>query len=504
MLSIKVLGDYIDGQFVRPRGAERKIVSHDPGDSGYRIGSFPIYPQHVDAALVAARQASPEWRRRDPADRTDLLRKFAAEVVNRRKTLCDLLSVETGKPLWEAEEEVEALAAQVEIEIREGVRTVSPFRISEVRTGVSGSCQFKPLGVVVVLGAAISPAHLACGQILPALLAGNTVVFKPSKLVPAVGQFLAELFEHIETPPGVFNLVQGDADAGWALAAHKDVDAVLFTGSYPTGKRILQATMDQPHKLVALQMGGINTAVVLADADLDQALYETVSGAYLTTGQRYTSTRQVIVEAGHYPKFAAAFVEAAAALKIGYAFDPEVFLGPMLSESARDRAIDLQERLGSLGLRTLLASEPVKPGRPGHYLSPAVFALEPSVRAAPFRPDGLFFGPQTVLVPMLSEEDGLRLANGTEAGFSATIFTRDADRFRDWAERLRYGLVNQNMATTETTMRLPLSGAGRCGNHRPAGLFSQRNCTFPVSSLCTDSLEPERRRPTFPKQVVRW
>jgi succinylglutamic semialdehyde dehydrogenase len=500
MITTKVLGDFIGGRFERPAGAERKIISRDPGDSGYRIGSFPVYPQHVESAVVAARQALPAWRALDISERADVLRRFTAEVVNCRRELRELVAAETGRPLFEAEEEVSALEAQAEIEIREGVRFVSPFQVKGIRHGVEGRCNFRPLGVVAVLGSAVSPVHLACAHILPALLAGNTVVFKPSKLVPACGQFLARVFEEIQLPAGAFNLVQGDAAAGWELAAHSEVEGVLFTGSFPTGQRILEATVGQPHKLVALQMGGINTAVVLDDADLETAVYETVCGAFLTAGQRYGSTRLVVVEEALAPRFAEAFVEASRRLKVGYAFDPGVFMGPMLSETARDRALDQQEKLSALGLRTLLHCQPLKPGRPGYYVSPGVYALDlPEARAA-FHPDGLFFGPQAVLVAVSGEGEALDVANLTEFGFCAAVFTADPARFDRLAEELRFGVINHNLGTTDQSLRLPLDGAGRCGNNRPAGVFNQRNCCFPVASLiATGASDPDRRRKVFPR-----
>ncbi len=500
MISVKVLGDYLDGRFVRPPGARRKIVSRDPGDVGYRIGAFPTYPDHVPQAVAAAASAQPAWAALEPGDRANLLRKFAAEVVNRRRELRDVIAAETGRPLFEAEEEVAALEAQAEIEIREGVRMVNPFRVSEIRHGVAGACRFRPLGVVAVLGSAVSPLSLSCAHILPALLTGNCVVFKPSKLVPACGQWLARLFEHIETPPGVFNMVQGDAAAGAALAAHPEVAGVLVTGSYPTGRRILEATTAQPHKLVALQMGGLNAALVLEDADLENAVYETVCGAFLSTGQRLSSTRLVIVSEAVFERFANAFVEKVGRLKVGYAFEPGVFLGPLLSESARDRSLDMQERLVALGVKTLLRAEPLSLSRRGYYLSPGVYLLERTAERERFAPDDLFFGPQALLLPAATDEEALRLANLTQFGFAAAVFTRDGKRFEELAGRLRYGLVNHNLGTTELSMRLPLGGANRCGNNRPGGIFGQRNCTQPVSSLLLGTgAEREPRRRPFPR-----
>ena len=501
MYTVKVRGDYVNGKFVRPRGAERRIVSKDPGDAGYRIGSFPVYPQHVDAAVSAARRAFEDWSRLDQTRRADMLRKFAAEVVNNRSELVKLIAAETGKPAWEAEVEARDVEACVETEIREGVRSVSPFKVGEIRWGVEGSCRFKPLGVAVVLGPAISPVHLACSQIIPALLSGCTVVFKPSKLVPGTGQFVTSLFDEIELPRGVFNMVQGDAATGSQLAGHDDVDAVLFTGSYPAGKRILQATAEQPHKMVALQMGGVNVALVLRDAEFDRAVYETVTGAFLTAGQRYTTTGVILIDRHIFPRFLEAFVDVVKSLKVGYSIDPDVFMGPVLSDSARVRFLDLQERMSGTDARPVLEGKSLKLERPGFYLSPAVHVAESATGIDDFRPEGLSFGPDVVLVPVDSPNKGCELANSTQYPFAAAVFSQDPDRFEECARRLRFGIVNCNTATTSTSMRLPLGGTRKCSNHRPAGVFSQRNCTFPVATLRAHTpFEPDRVLPCYPRK----
>jgi len=499
MYTVKVRGDYINGKFIRPKGAGERIVSKDPGDAGYRIGSFPTYPENVDKAVTAARSASESWSRLGQTVRADMLRKFSAEVVNHREKLKELIAAETGKPLWEAEQEVLAVEAQVETEIREGVRTVSPFKVGEIRWGVDGNCRFRPLGVVAIMGSAISPVHLPCGQIIPALLSGNTVVFKPSKLVPAIGQFIAKLFHEIDLPRGVFNLVQGDAAIGSRLAGLPQVDGVLFTGSYPASKRIMQVTADQFNKLVALQLGGVNVALVLDDADLERAVYECALGAFLTSGQQYTSTGVVLVARQVFDAFTEAFLNTVASLKVGYAFDPDVFMGPVLSDSARVRFLDLQQRLDHTGTRALMASRALKLDRPGYYLSPAVHLAEQVESIDTYRPEGLSFGPDVILMPVSGDKQALSLANHNQFAFASSVFTQDTDRFEKCFRDLDYGIVNFNLPTTSISMRLPLDGIKQCGNHRPAGVFAQRNCTYPVASLqATTPFDSRRKLPGFP------
>ncbi len=501
MYTLKVLGDFINGGFVRPRGATHRIISLDPGDAGYRIGSFPIYPEHADLAVQSARTAWESWHRLDFTERADVLRKFSAEVVNHRNQLKSLISAETGKPLWEAEEELSVVESLVECEIREGVRAVSPFTVSAVQWAVDGSCHYKSLGVVVVLGAAISPLLTPCSHIIPALLSGNSVVFKPSKLAPATGQYLAQLFEQIDLPRGVFNLVQGEAEVGAALASHEAVDGVLFSGSYPAGRRLLKATSALPHKLVALQMGGINVALVLADADLERALYETITGAFLTSGQRFTSTAVILIERPLFASFQEAFLETVKLLKVGYSSDPEVFMGPLLSGAAMDRFLALQKRMSKLGVKTILPSHPLKLDKPGFYVGPAVHTLEYPDKLSNFMPEGLSFGPDVVLMAVKDAAEGIQLANSTQYPFGSALFTEDFRRFEELSSGLHFGVINFNIATTSFSLRLPLVGARKCANNRPFGVFSQRNCTYPVATLkARNPFDPERALPVYPKR----
>ncbi len=498
MQTVKVQGDFLGGRWTRPRGAAQKIVSRDPGDQGYRIGAFPVFPEHVEVAVSAAVDAARAWHRLGPGPRVDYLRKFAAELINRRGDLARLVAAETGKPLWEAELEVAEAAGRVEMEVREGHGHVQPIRIQEVRWGVSGEGRYRPLGAALVLGSAAAPLEQPLGWILPALLAGNTVVFKPSKLVPAVGQAVAEIAEHIELPAGVFNLIQGGADVGLSLVADTRLAAVLFCGSHLSGARVVQEAGGRLHRMVALAVGGVNTAVVLGDADLGRAVYECARGAFLTTGQRPSSTGVVLVERAVLVEFADAFRAAAEALRVGYAFDPDVSMGPMLSEASLGRAVDRQEQLERFGARSLLRGAPLQRKRPGHYLSPAVWQLTRAEPIDAFRPDGQSFGPDVVLVPFDDDAEGQRVAASTAYALGAAVFTQDAERFEAWAEALPYGLVNHNLATTDQTSRLPFLGLGGAGSHRPSGVLAQHSCSYPQALLrATEPYDSSRNLPNF-------
>ncbi len=503
MFTIKVRGDYIRGKFKRARKSPRKIISIDPGDSGYRIGAFPVEPAHVDRAVEAAREAADTWGRVEGADRAHALRRFAAQVVNRRAQLSQALCAETGKPLWLAEKEVEQVIDRVESEISEGMQAVASVHLPEIRFAVEGHCHFRPLGVMAILGTASSPLAEACHAILPALLAGNTVVFKPSKLAPACGQLLAELFDEADWPKGVFNMVQGDAALGLDLVARSEVDGVWFTGSGPAGKRVLQAAADPLRKLVALHLGGLNTAMVLDDADLDRAIYQCVLGTYANTGQALDATALILVDKRVFEAFVPAFVETVRSLKVGYGADPGVFMGPLLSEFALERGLDRLARLKAAGARELLASERIKLQRPGFYLSPSVFAAPKPDLLPALLSEGLSFGPDAILIPFSTDKQAIELANATRRPFVASVVTEDSAHFEQVAEELRYGHIHHNLATCDRSMRLPSQGVGDSGNHRAGGLHAQRSCGHPVSILrSTDAHDSSRQVKAFPGRYL--
>ena len=264
------------------------------------------------------------------------LTKFQELVVSRQEEFATLISREVGKPLWEARTEVKGVIGKVAISIKDGLQQVADQSIEEILPHTEGQMRYRPLGVMAVLGPFNFPAHLPNGHIIPALLSGNTVVFKPSEKTPAVGQFLVECFHHAGLPPGVLNLVQGGLEVSESLAKHIGVSGILFTGSYNAGKALKKATIDQPWKLLALEMGGKNSAIVWEDADMETALYETITGAYMTSGQRCSATGKILVHRKLFDEFVDRFVRLGNRLVVGHPME-SVFMGPVIDLRAKEK-----------------------------------------------------------------------------------------------------------------------------------------------------------------------
>jgi len=289
------LGDFINGKFLSVAKADGQIKDISPADLSDVVMTASFAHQHVDVACEAAQKAFLPWSRFSMEERKSYLLKLREQFEAHKDEMARAIARDTGKPLWESLQEAGNLANKIDITLNHSVKLIAEEHLPNALPGVEGVIRFKPRGVMAVLGPFNFPAHLPNGHIIPSLIAGNTVVFKPSEQTPKVGELYAQCFEKAGFPPGVFNMIQGDGESGKRLAAHELVDGILFTGSYEVGLRIKQETMTHYWKILALEMGGKNATMVWDDADMDKAVYETLVGAFMTTGQRCACTSRIFV-----------------------------------------------------------------------------------------------------------------------------------------------------------------------------------------------------------------
>ena len=470
------------------------LESRDPSKPSRIIWQGSPQVAHVAAAVGAAREALTTWSRWPRDKRFDVLRTFATIAKSREEALTRLISDETGKVLWDARGEAQLLSAKVDITLDSsadsGLSRVREFETS-LTASRTGLCRFRPHGVMAVLGPFNFPAHLPNGHIVPALAMGNTIVFKPSDKTPAIGQALVELYrealaEH-NAPAGVVNLVQGGADVAQSISAHDDIDGILFTGSWAVGRRIMQANLDRPGRILALEMGGNNPAIILPDADLKQAVIECVRCAFITSGQRCTCTRRIIVHRAVADKVIAAICRTASQLIIGAPDSTHpVFMGPVISQQARASILKSIADLSRAGGELLVQPAPV--GNEGWYISPGVmkvdrFTLDSTGPGA----DVEIFGPFLRISVTDSLDDAIAQANATRFGLAASIFTHDQHAVDQFMTTIRAGCVNVNTGTAGASSKLPFGGLGFSGNHRPAGAFSLDYCAYPVGCMVEKS-----------------
>ncbi len=486
--------DLIAGQWTEIPGDS--IQSTDPAHPERVLWSASPVAAHAERALDSARTALPEWSAWSIERRIAVLRRYQELAKQDAERMAVQIATETGKAMWESKGEAGLLAGKVDITLEQGPFTgrqrVTPYDVPLNETK-SGRCWFRPHGVMSVIGPFNFPAHLPNGHIVPALLTGNTIVFKPSDKAPACGQRLAELFQQAlddeGAPAGVLNLVQGGAQIASTLASSPKGDGVLFTGSWPVGRKILEANLDQPGKIIALEMGGNNPALVMPSADLYQAAVEIVRCAFNTTGQRCTSTRRAIVHESVADALIPAIVRAAKALTIG---DPmseaPVFMGPIISEQARDAVFAFERRLRASGGEVLLSAEPVTDpiggDASGWYVSPSV------VRVPRFDLDSddcgcdeELFGPLLRISVVGSLDDAIAQANATRYGLAASIFSKNRGEIDRFLGESRAGCVNVNCGTAGASSKLPFGGLGWSGNHRPAGAFALDYTAVPIAGM---------------------
>lgn len=456
---------------------EAILISHEPA-SGEEMWRGPV--GDVDAAVSAARRAWAPWAARALTERIELLRGFANTVRRDADMIADLIAREAGKPLWEARNEIDAVVAKIDISVGAYAERTGKKKL-DAGVGASAALRHKPHGVMAVIGPFNLPAHIPCGHIIPALIAGNAVVFKPSEKTPAVGEALVAAFHRAGVPEDVIQCVIGGPEEGKALVAHPGIDGVLFTGSAQVGIAINRKLAANPGKIVALEMGGNNPVVVTDTPKLGDAAALVVQSAFATAGQRCTSARRLIVVESVYDGLMAELVPLARKLMVGHPLgEPQPFMGPVIDNDTADRLMESFVALLTAGGRPLLHMRRTMPDHP--FLSPGII----DVTDVPERPDIEIFGPllQVIRVPDL--DTAITEANNTRFGLSASLIGGSPEDYgRFWAN-IRAGIINWNAPTNGASSKAPFGGIGLSGNHRPAAFYSADNCAYPVASTEID------------------
>ena len=430
----------------------------------------------VDTVVAQARRAWPAWAALPLTTRMELVRRFANEVRKDSDKLAELIARETGKPLWEARTEVESVVNKVEISIRAYGERTGQRKLDSALQGTA-ALRHKPHGVMAVLGPYNFPAHLPNGHIVPALIAGNAVVFKPSEKTPAVAEALVACFHRAGISAAVVQLLIGGPEEGKALVAHPGVDGVLFTGSAHAGIAINRKLAADPGKILALEMGGNNPIVVWDTPKIGDAATLVIQSAFTSAGQRCTAARRLIVKSSMYDALVGEVKRLADRLIVGAPFDePAPFMGPVIDNNAADGLTESFLYLLSHGGRAI--KHLVRPDDARPFISPAII----DVTAMKERPDIELFGPLLQVIRVDDFDEAIAEANATRFGLAASLVggtPQDYNRF--WAN-IRAGVVNWNRPTNGASSAAPFGGVGLSGNHRPSAYYAADYCAYPVAS----------------------
>lgn len=471
---------YIAGQWQPGQG--ESLQSLDPVSQAVLWQGRGATAAQVDAAVASARGAFSLWAAHSLDGRIAVLERFAACLKSRADEVARAIGEETGKPLWEAATEVNSMVGKVAISIQ------SYRERTGEKSGPLGDAtavlRHKPHGVVAVFGPYNFPGHLPNGHIVPALLAGNCVLFKPSELTPKVAELTVQCWIEAGLPDGVLNLLQGGRETGVALAGHPGIDGLFFTGSSRTGNLLHAQFAGRPDKILALEMGGNNPLIVDQVADVDAAVYTIVQSAFISAGQRCTCARRLLVPQGEWgDALLARLVQVAGQIKVGR-FDeqPAPFMGSVISLQAAAQLMQAQQDLLAGGATALLAM--TQPQEGAALLTPGIL----DVTAVGERPDEEFFGPLLQVIRYDSFESAIAEANATAYGLAAGLLSDSRARFEQFWLHSRAGIVNWNKQLTGAASTAPFGGIGASGNHRASAYYAADYCAYPVAGLESESL----------------
>lgn len=473
---IKYLGSYVEGQF-KPFQGKLKSQS-SPADFKDEVMDFPCSFSSsyawIDLACQAASKAQKTWQRLSVEDRKHKLSKLCDIFKDKKQILASVISRETGKPLWESLKEVEALIKKVEVTLNKAI-----LRVFDQKKDSTAFVRHKARGVFVVLGPFNFPLHLPFSQILPALLSGNAVIFKPSEKTPASGQLLAQCFQELDLEKGLFQMLQGDHKLAEQLTKAKGIDGVLFVGSFAVAEKIKKNLLKDYWKILCLELGGYNSILIWDYDNKEHVIQEVISSCFLSSGQRCSSASQILLHKNIAQDFLKDFITAIEQIKIGH-WAKEVYMGSLIDKKAFNRFFKFQKQAQKARLKTLYEGQNLK-SMGGYYVSPAVYQASSS-QALHFGHEETFT-PQIIISEVDSTTEALKRINHSGYGLVLSLFSKNKKLQEDIFYGAKVGLFNVNRSTCGAGPNLPFGGLGKSGNDRPAGFFAIDSCVTPVACL---------------------
>lgn len=488
---------YINNEWLE--GSGESFFSINPATSLSIWQGNTAVEAEVNNAVQAARAAFPAWAKLSLEQRLNYLEDFVELVKEHKDELAELLCADTGKALWECAIEMASPTSKLKISVeayhdRTGLmvngQQSTGFNLVRNASKPDSIVRHKPHGVIAVFGPYNFPVHTPYGHILPALLAGNTLVFKPSELTPYISEAIMKLWQRAGLPKGVINMIQGTIETGKLLSNHPGLDGIFFTGSSRTGTILHQNYAGHPGKILALEMGGNNPLVVHKADDLEAVAYLIIQSAFITAGQRCTCARRLIlVENTDTDKLLEILVTMVSRIKIGDPMDTSNFIGPVISTAQADKLLSAQSELISKGAKSLLEIKKLTLG--DAYVSPGIIDCTDASAE-----DEENFGPLLKVYRVKNWEAAIAKANDTGYGLSAALISDSEELYEDFLHRVRAGLINWNNQTTGASSTAPFGGVGNSGNHRPSAYYAADYCAYPVSSIESPIVKiPEKLSP---------
>jgi succinylglutamic semialdehyde dehydrogenase len=488
-MTFELKGNYFNNNFVQapisgPEAVEKWITRTSPANTEQELWKLPLYYGHVEEILESAKKGFKTWREFSVEQRIECLKKYQEQLKEKKEEIAKAISLEMGKPLWEAMTEAGALIAKIDVTINDSLPRVQSKFYEEIMPSTNGYVHYKPIGPCFVIGPFNFPCHLANGQITSALIAGNSIIFKPSEKTCYSAQLMFECMANAGFPEGVINLVQGDGEVARRLLKSKIIKGVFFTGSKDIGKNILKQTNDDLGKLVSLELGGKNPAIVHKDVDVDYVLSELIKGAFLTTGQRCTSTALVPIHRSLCDEVVTRFHELAKKIIVDHPIEhnEKPFMGPLIDQKALDTYLLFVGMAKREGLTEIMRGKQLEKEFKGHYVSPSIHVADKWDDSSHFLTSEIF-GPNCTFIPYDEVDEAIEIANSTEYGLAASIFTKEHSIYEKCLKDLDHGYVNLNRSTVGASSRLPFGGVKNSGNYHPAAVTTIDACVYQQASL---------------------
>lgn len=493
-MKLKVKGDYFYNEFhfkssKSPETADEFIEKYCPADLSDKLWEATVDYSHIEKIIESAKTGHKNWKILSFDERGNYLKKYQENIILRKDELAQAISLETGKPLWEASTEVTAVINKVQTTLDDSLPRIKETYFDNILPQTKGLVFNKPLGICLIIGPFNFPCHLANGQILSALIAGNSIIFKPSEKTIYSGQILIECFHQADFPKGVINFINGGPETAKRLLTEQCVKGVFFTGSKEAGKKILDLTYKDLSKLVALELGGKNTSIIHEDANIDLALLEMLTSCFLTSGQRCTSTSIIAIHEKIQDNFIARFHQLAKKIIIDHplSYEQEPFMGPLIDDKATQNFLVFMGMAKREGAEEIMRGKTLANKRfKGHYVSPSIHLMSKPVQKSLFF-ESEIFGPTCTFVPYRDIQEALEIANMGEYGLAASIFTESQSIYKYCLDELEVGLLNLNRGTVGASAKLPFGGIKNSGNYRPASVSMIDACVYPVAGLISNS-----------------
>ena len=483
-------GDYFYNQYQKSHA--KQITKYSPANTDHLLWNLNYSHSYLDEVVDSAQQGFKKWCPLSIQERSQYLLRYKNIIVKKQEEIAKAISLEVGKPLWESRIEARALGEKVDVTLKDSLCRINSQSFENILPNTRGEIYYRPIGPTLIIGPFNFPCHLANGQILSSLLAGNSIIFKPSEKTAYSAQLLIDCFAEVEFPSGVINLTQGDGEIARSLIQKSDIKGVFFTGSKNVGKMILKETSQDLSKLVALELGGKNTTIIHSDANVDFAMKELLKSCFLTSGQRCTSTSIVAIHHNLKNEFIDKFHKLVQKIIIDHPIvhKKEPFMGPLIDQPALNAYTSFMNMAKSEGFQEITKGQITEQTFPGYYATPSIHYNDQLKEKSPFI-ESEIFGPTATFIPYYHIEEAISIANTPNYGLATSVFTDDDTLFTRCASSIITGLINKNRSTIGASSKLPFGGMKDSGNYRPAAVSMIDSCVYPQSCLKVDSpIEP--------------